>query len=92
MQNIFERLPYYIGLSSAVVGGGLAFPMVFSYDLAKWFNHYYVTTDVPEESDLETMLEVGSWTWNWMEPPLGTISFILLTAQFGRSQLQNLGW
>lgn len=51
----------------------------------------FVTTDVPEPHDLETIFETGSWTWNWMEPPLGTISFVLLTLQFSRSQLQNLG-
>lgn len=26
--------------------------------------------DVPEAKDLETPLEVGSFAWNWMEPPL----------------------
>jgi hypothetical protein len=26
-------------------------------------------SDVPEAKDLETALEVGSWAWNWMEPP-----------------------
>ena len=46
--------------------------------------------DVPGQEDLETPLEVGSWAWNWMEPPLGTISFALLCLQFGRSQLSNL--
>lgn len=40
---------------------------------------------------METPLEVGSFAWNWMEPPLGTISFILLCLQYARSQLENLG-
>lgn len=51
----------------------------------------YVTTDIPEPKDLETVLECGSWTWNWMEPPLGQISFALLCLQFGRAQMQNMG-
>jgi hypothetical protein len=46
--------------------------------------------DVPEAADLETPLEVGSWAWNWMEPPLGTISFALLCLQFGRNMLSNM--
>ncbi len=50
-----------------------------------------VCVDVPEAKDLETWLEVGGFAWNWMEPPLGTISFVLLCMQFARSQLQNLG-
>jgi hypothetical protein len=47
--------------------------------------------DVPEAKDLETPLEVGSFAWNWMEPPLGTASFVLLCMQYARSQMQNLG-
>jgi hypothetical protein len=29
----------------------------------------------------------GSWTWSWMEPPLGHISFFLLCLQFARNQV-----
>lgn len=47
-------------------------------------------TDVPDAKDLETPLEVGSFAWNWMEPPLGTISFFLLCMQYARSQMENL--
>lgn len=38
------------------------------------FNEHYVTTDVADDKDLETWLEVGSWTWGWNEPVLGTVS------------------
>lgn len=86
------RLPYKAGLYTSVFAGVVSLPMVFSLDLALWFNTDYVTTDVPEPRDLETFLEVGSWTWNWMEPPLGTISFVLLALQFARNQMTNLGW
>ena len=48
-------------------------------------------TDVPEEKDLETPLEVGTFAWGWMEPPLGQISFFLLCMQYARSQMENLG-
>jgi len=85
-------LPYKFGLFTAVGAGAASLPMVFSLDTALWFNEDYVTTDVPDPRDLETFLEVGSWTWNWMEPPLGTISFVLLCLQFSRNQLTNLGW
>lgn len=84
-------LPYQIGIVTAVTMGVLSLPMVFHYGTAEWFNQSYVTTDVPDEKDLETYLEVGSWTWNWMEPVLGTLSFTLLTFQFSRAQLDNLG-
>lgn len=88
---VLAALPYYVGI---VAGTGAALgsiPFVFDLGTAEWFNEHYVTTEVPEPADLETMLEVGSWTWNWMEPPLGTVSFALLCLQFSRSQLQNLG-
>lgn len=87
----FGLLPYQIGLTSAVVSGALSLPLVFHFNLVVWFNEKFVTTDVPEDKDLETWLEVGSWAWNWMEPPLGTLSFVILTAQFARNQIQNLG-
>jgi hypothetical protein len=58
--------------------GLYAFPMVFDLYTASYFNTLYVTTDIPEPKDLETVLEVGNWTWGWMEPPLGTISFFIL--------------
>merc|ERR1711920_532358 len=53
-------------------------------------NKHFVTTSVPEPEDLETVWEVGSWAWNWMEPPLGVASFVLLTMQLTRAQMQNM--
>lgn len=76
--------PYFIGIGAGMIGAFGSLPMVFDLNTALWFNEAWVTTDVPEPRDLETMLEVGSWTWNWMEPPLGTMSFALLCLQFAR--------
>jgi hypothetical protein len=86
----FATLPYKIGVLSAVTAGIASLPLVFDYNTVIWFNDAFVTTDVPEAKDLETPLEVGAWAWNWMEPPLGQISFFLLCMQFARAQLQNL--
>eukprot|EP00411_Alexandrium_monilatum_P017839 CAMPEP_0175251076 /NCGR_PEP_ID=MMETSP0093-20121207/35479_1 /TAXON_ID=311494 /ORGANISM="Alexandrium monilatum, Strain CCMP3105" /LENGTH=242 /DNA_ID=CAMNT_0016545335 /DNA_START=53 /DNA_END=781 /DNA_ORIENTATION=- len=83
-------LPYTVGITVGIVSGVGCVPMVFSSSLSKWFNANYVTTEVPEPKDLETILEVGSWTWNWMEPPLGTASFVLLALQFVRAQMLNM--
>ena len=79
-----EVLPYLAGISLGMIGAFGALPMVFDLTTALWFNEGWVTTDVPEPRDLETKLEVGSWTWNWMEPPLGTFSFVLLCLQYAR--------
>jgi len=84
-------VPYSIGIGVAFIAGLSSIPLVFDLSTAEWFNTHYVTTDVPEPEDLETFLEVGSWTWNWMEPPLGQISFMLLTLQYCRAQMDNLG-
>lgn len=84
-------LPYQIGITAGLSAGLLSIPLVFHLPTAEWFNMYYVTTDVPEPADLETALEVGAWTWNWMEPPLGAMSFFLLCLQFSRAQITNLG-
>ena len=31
--------------------------------------------------------KVGAWTWEWMEPAIGTASFVLLAMQLIRSQV-----
>ena len=82
--------PYKLGVFGALLTGVGSIPMVFQLDLAIWFNEEYVTTDVPPPADLETWLEVGAWTWNWMEPVLGTASFTLLGFQFARAQMLNM--
>lgn len=80
----FAALPYQIGMTAAVGGALASVPMVFDLSTAEWFNRRFVTTDVPEPKDLETFLEVGAWTWSWMEPVLGHVSFFLLCLQFSR--------
>ena len=85
-------LPYKVGITGGFVVAAATIPLCFSLDTALWFNEAYVTTDVPEEADLETWLEVGTWTWNWMEPPLGQASFFLLCLQYMRAQMQNVGF
>lgn len=83
--------PYSLGF--VCLGGSLiaSMPMVFSKRCAIWFNEAYVTADVPPADDIETLLEIGSWTWNWMEPPLGTASFCILAAQYCKSYMVKLG-
>ncbi len=77
-------LPYQIGIFAGVAAAIGSIPLVFDLQSAMWFNEYFVTTEVPGSEDLETALEVGAWAWNWMEPPLGTLSFALLSLQFSR--------
>jgi len=85
-------LPYKVGIFTGLTCTLGALPMVFHRPTVEAFNEIYVTTDVPEEKDLETALEVGNWAWNWMEPPMGTIGFMILSMQLVRAQMQNMGW
>lgn len=84
-------LPYRIGIVVSVAVGIGAIPMVFDFTTADIFNASFVTMEVPPPDDLDTAFEIGAWTWNWMEPITGTLSFTLLTLQFARQQLLNLG-
>jgi len=88
---LIHTLPYKIGIVTAGVVGLATFPLCFDLEVAKWFNEFYVTTEVADPADLETWLEVGSWTWGWMEPPLGQMSFFLLCLQYSRAQLDKMG-
>ena len=84
--------PYVFGVTASIAAALASFPLCFHLDTAKIFNDRYVTADLAEEKDLETWLEVGSWSWSWMEPVLGQISFLLLCFQFARNQMVNLRW
>jgi hypothetical protein len=89
---VIGTLPYKLGLGSSLVIGVASIPLCFDLTTTKWFNEHFVTADVADDKDLETWLEVGSWSWQWMEPPLGQLSFFLLCLAFARNQLINLGW
>jgi hypothetical protein len=79
-----QMLPYKIGIAVSLASAFGAWPMVFDETTSLWFNHHFVTMEIPEPSDLDTWLEVGAWTWNWNEPVIGTASFSLLCLQFSR--------
>lgn len=86
-----EKAPYHASIYIALVTGWASLPLVFHYPSAAFFNDKFVTADPPEVGEADTMLEVGSWSWNWMEPPLGTISFFLLCIQYAREQRVSIG-
>ena len=85
-------IPFKIGLVVSSFAGFASFPLCFDINTTKWFNENFVNEEVADPKDLQTMLEVGSWSWNWMEPPLGMLSFLLLCLAFARNQMINLGW
>merc|ERR1711862_823667 len=84
-------LPNKAGVIASVSGAFLSFTLCFHYPTVNWFNEYFVTADIPEPKDLETCLEVGAWAWNWMEPVMGQLSFVLLCMALARAQFKTLG-
>lgn len=81
-------MPYKIGIAASVTAGIGCIPLVFHHASASWFNKHYVTAEL--EEGIDTFYEVGSWSWGWMEPVLGTASFTLLALQFARAQMINM--
>ena len=51
-------LPYKLGIFAALTAAICSVPLVFELNTVLWFNELFVTTDVPEDNDLETPLEV----------------------------------
>jgi len=86
-----EYSPYHFGMGGAILSGAISFPLVFDKSSVIWFNNAFVTAEMPPVEDLETLWEVGSWSWGWMEPVIGQASFVLLLLQFARSQAMKLG-
>lgn len=84
-------IPYGFLMTTIFGFGVLSIPMVFNKNLALWFNDKYVTADIPPPEDLQTVLECGSWTWEWMEPWTGTFSFFILTMQYSKSFMRRMG-
>eukprot|EP00667_Euglena_gracilis_P019662 EG_transcript_21120 len=84
------HLPHLLAVFLGVFGAVVSVPLVFHRPTAVWFNERFVTQDEPEWEKVDTFFEVGTWTWSWMEPVMGTLSFLLLGLQFARANMQNL--
>ena len=93
--HIISMEPYaymHLGVGGLAVVAGLAsFPLVFDYTTVMLFNERFVTDDVPPAESLETVLEVGSWSWSWMEPIMGQLSFFILCMQFAYTEFNHIG-
>lgn len=86
-----NKIPYQIGIAMTWVVGIVVVPIgVFHIDAAMWFNEAYVHSEVPSAEDLDTIFKVGTWTWQWMEPIIGTASFVLLALQLVGNQMQMI--
>jgi hypothetical protein len=77
-------LPFQIGVGGCLGAGLVSIPLVFHLPTVEYFNLHYVTAEHPPLKELETILEVGGWSWAWMEPCLGVCTFVLLCMQYMR--------
>lgn len=53
--------------------------------------NFYSDDELPKTEELNTMWLVGKFSWEWMEPMIGTLSFVLLGLQFTRMQMLHVG-
>jgi len=85
----FETMPYRVGITAAFLGGVGSIFLVFWAPVAEWYGVNIAGEALPEgvgEIGEMTTNQVGTWTWSWMEPMIGTASFVLLCAQLIRAQ------
>lgn len=82
--------PYQCGILFYLTAGVGSIPMTFHKDTCLWFNDVYVTSEVPPPEDLESFYEVGSWSWSWVEPLVGTGCFVLMAFQMVRALMMNM--
>ena len=81
-----HKLPYQAIIAGAWALGVVLIPLgVFQKDLAIWFATEHVGVELPPMSEIDTVWKVGTWTWQWMEPIIGTWSFVLLALQLIRA-------
>jgi len=88
------QMPYFTGLIGAGIIGIASVPLVFHKSTVIWFAENIVKTN-PEDIPVDEMTSiwaVGEYSWGTLEPILGTLSFILLIAQFMRANMQHLDY
>ena len=99
MKNMFESnqlnrlwiLPYDITLLVFGTAAFVSVPLVFEYDTARIFAEGLgATLETEDVPTIHSALNVGGWTWTWMEPLIGTASFAILCLQLARTTMKKL--
>jgi len=88
-----ESAPYRIGIAGALSGAIFGTLLVFCKPVALWYGINVAGEDLPDgvkDINEMTVNQVGTWTWSWMEPMIGTASFVLLCCQFTRAQVLKM--
>jgi len=77
-------LPFQTGVAVSFIAGFASIPLVFHLPTVEYFNSHFVLSSPPPPQELQTPLEVSIWSWDWMEPTLGTCTFVLLCMEYIR--------
>lgn len=85
-----ESLPYRVGFTTALAAAVVSCLLVFWKPLAAKYGTDVAGEALPEGLEEMSVNQVGTWTWSWMEPMIGTASFALLCCQFGRVQVAKM--
>mmetsp|Transcript_17220 Transcript_17220/g.22392 ORF Transcript_17220/g.22392 Transcript_17220/m.22392 type:complete len:269 (-) Transcript_17220:328-1134(-) len=83
-------LPMYAGLWSCGIAAVTCVPLVFDHTIAEAFANFVGAEREHELSANASIATVGEWSWDWMEPLIGTASFVILCLQLGRSAALSL--
>ena len=90
--GVAHTIPYRIAIATATAAAFVSIPLCFHLPTVEFFNANFVNLEVPPDPEsLRTWLGVGAWSWEWMEPPLGQLSFMILCLQVARNQLGTIG-
>lgn len=87
--NHMWMLPYDFTLISTGAAAVVCVPLVFDFEAAKAFADL-VSASSEEVPAVHSAANVGSWTWTWMEPMIGTASFSILCLQLFKGVMQKL--
>lgn len=88
----YLMIPFHAGLAFCAVSAVGCVPLVFNYTAATNFADLIAASPEEPISPDTAFSDIGTWTWAWMEPIIGTASFSILCLQLLRSAMINLAY
>ena len=92
VQSRYLMAPFHAGLGLCAVSAVGCVPLVFDHTAATLFADFVGSTPEAPLARGASNADVGTWTWAWMEPMIGTASFSILCLQLLRSAMMNLAY
>lgn len=93
--NWLYSAPYYVGIGAALAAAVGSTVLVFHPTCVEAYASKVVGEDLPEGvenvSDM-SLNQIGAWSWTWVEPMVGTASFVILCLQVARGQAGRMNF